>query len=137
MRLIVPTLEATLLECIPAQTPISLAFEHVCMDVIKIPTCVSFFREGLEDLLHTWINAGCEIMKLLRVFKEIEQLGWIHGAGDKLPGSTADHHEWGDCALARILSVDTVIVVRCTRALQVRDKRIAIDGEALVQRPID
>ncbi len=51
MRLIVPTLEATLFKCLPAQTPCALAFEYVRMDAIEIPTSMSLFSEGVEDSL--------------------------------------------------------------------------------------
>lgn len=107
------------------------------MDAIKIPPCVGFFVEGPENFLHAWISAGCKITKLLRVFKEVKQLRWIHRARDKLPGPTADHHEWGDGTLASILSIDGVIAIRSVKAMKVRDERITIDGEAFVQGPID
>lgn len=76
-------------------------------------------------------------MKLRRVIGEIEQLGWVHRARDKLPGPTADHHEGGDGTLARILSIDAIVAIRSIEAVEVWDKGIAIDVKALVQRPFD
>lgn len=52
VRLIVPTVEATLLKCIPAQAPCALAFEDVRVDAIEIPTHVGLFSEGVEDFLN-------------------------------------------------------------------------------------
>lgn len=137
MRLIVPTLETTLLKCIPAQAPCALAFENIRVDAIEIPTRVGLFSEGVEDFLHAWVNTRCQVVKLFRVIEEIEQLGWIHGTGDKFPGPTADHHEWGDGTLARILSIDAIIAIRSIEAVKVRDKGITIDVETIVQRPFD
>lgn len=132
MRLIVPTMEATLFQRIPAQASCALTLEHVRMDAIEVPTHVSLCSEGVEDFLRAWVFTRCKIMKFLRVFNEVEQLGWIHGASDKLPGPTADHHERGDRALAGILSVDAVVAISSIKAVKIWDKGIAVDWETLV-----
>ena len=137
VRLIVPTMEATLFQRIPAKASCALTFKHVRMDAIKIPTHVRLRSEGVKNFLHVWIFARCEIMKFLRVFKEVEQLGWIHGASDKLPGPTADHHERGDRAFAGILSIDAIVAIRSIKAVKVWDEGFAVDWETLVQRPVD
>ncbi len=76
-------------------------------------------------------------MQLVGVFEEVKQLRWIHRARDKLPGSTADHHEWSDGSLACIFSIDCVSTNRPIEAVKVWDKGVSINGEMLVQRSID